>query len=60
VAIGETHARYLYHINNLLSTSQIGVAKRLMPREVSQEFIHSPGSLPETISALSQMDVTAF
>jgi hypothetical protein len=44
----------------LITTGQVGAAKRLVLREGAWELIPGPGSLPETIQALSQVDDNEF
>ncbi len=44
----------------LMTTGQVGAAKRLVLREGAWELIPGPGSLPETIEALSQVDYHEF
>jgi hypothetical protein len=44
----------------LSTTGQVGAAKRLALREGAWELIPGPGSLPETIQAISQVDDTEF
>ena len=40
----------------LSTTGQVGAAKRLLLREGAWELIPGPGSLAETIAAISQVD----
>jgi hypothetical protein len=44
----------------LSTTGQVGAAKRLVLRDGAWELIPGPGSLPETIQAISQVDDTDF
>jgi hypothetical protein len=44
----------------LSTTGQVGAAKRLVLREGAWELIPGPGSLPETIQAISQVDDHVF
>jgi hypothetical protein len=44
----------------LSTTGQVGAAKRLVLREGAWELIPSPGSLPETLQAISQVDYNEF
>jgi hypothetical protein len=44
----------------LSTTGQVGAAKRLVLREGAWELIPGPGSLPETIQAISQVDYNEF
>jgi hypothetical protein len=44
----------------LITTGQVGAAKRLVLREGAWELIPGPGSLPETIQAISQVDDNEF
>ena len=44
----------------LCTTGQVGATKRLMLREGAWELIPGPGSLPETIEAISRVDYNEF
>jgi hypothetical protein len=44
----------------LITTGQVGAAKRLVLREGAWELIPGPGSLPETIEAISHVDDHEF
>ena len=44
----------------LSTTGQVGAAKRIVLREGAWELIPGPGSLPETIQAISQVDYNEF
>jgi hypothetical protein len=44
----------------LITTGQVGAAKRLVLREGAWELIPGPGSLPETIKAISHVDDHEF